>query len=132
MHAHTTGIWKAWVATRNDTCLYITLNIYINVIYRPVSFLVVTQAFQVPVHIPSLTPILAYIQRGSYLTRSQNESSSVEHGQFPWFFTKLSSCLFDNLFILIPYHCIITKERIKINVTRSLFSNSILSKDAVA
>ena len=86
-------------------------------------------------HIPSLTPRCKPItlQRGSYLTRGQNESSSVKHdGHFPWFFTKLSSCLFDNLFILILYHCIITKERIKINVTRSLLSNSILSEDAVA
>ena len=24
-----TGTWKAWVTTRNDTCLYITLNIYL-------------------------------------------------------------------------------------------------------
>ena len=82
--------------------------------------------------LPSLTPQCKPIQRVSYLTRGQNKSSSVKHEQFPWFFTKLSSCLFDNLFILIPYHCIITKERIKINVTRSLLSNSILSKDAVA
>ena len=70
--------------------------------------------------------------RSICITRGQNESSSVKHGQFPWFFTKLSSCLFDNLFILILYHCIISKERIKINVTRSLLSDSILSKDAVA
>ena len=83
-------------------------------------------------HIPSLTPRCKPIQGGSYLTRGKNESSPVKHGQFPWFFTKLLSCLFDNLFILIPYHCIIIKERIKINVTRSLLSNSILSKDAVA
>ena len=48
------------------------------------------------------------------------------------FLGSLKSYLFDNLFILIPFHCIITKERIKINVTRSLLSNSILSKDAVA
>ena len=75
---------------------------------------------------------VSLIQRGSYLTRGENESSSVKHGQFPWFFKKLSSYLFDNLFILIPFHCIITKEHIKINVTRSLLSNSILSKDAVA
>ena len=83
-------------------------------------------------HIPSLTPRCKPIQGGSYLRSGRNESSSVKHGQFPWFFTKLSSCLFDNLFILIPYHSIITKERIKINVTRLLLSNSILSKDAVA
>ena len=46
-----TGTWKASVTTRNDTCLLITLNIYIfiNVIYRQVSFLVVTQVFKMPV-----------------------------------------------------------------------------------
>ena len=47
-----TGTWKAWVTTRNDACLYIT---YIfNGIYRQVSFLVATQAYQMPEAYPSV------------------------------------------------------------------------------
>ena len=47
-----------------------------------------------PMRLASTTPLCTKNRSGT----NQNESFCVMHGQLPWFFTKLSNCLF-NLFI---------------------------------